>query len=206
MQPSSASRTGTLYSKSAAAAKSRGSPGFPLPNDLAADSYVSVVKHADGAAHLGVWHAILMLASRTPRPYRGWLRRENGQAHDANSISLATRLASSLVETALQRLLDLGLLEAVNAKPIKASVLPSHKAATLPQAPAATPHHAAAEQNRTEVNHHHRTELKGIEVSGTGLNRTNETEAAIQQNAPAATAPTSFCGCRRRRCGAKGCS
>jgi hypothetical protein len=35
-----------------------------VPNDLSADSYVELVSHEDGAAHLGVWIALLMVASR----------------------------------------------------------------------------------------------------------------------------------------------
>jgi hypothetical protein len=37
---------------------------FPVPNDLSADSYVELVAHEDGSAHLGVWIALLMVASR----------------------------------------------------------------------------------------------------------------------------------------------
>src|SRR6266852_5538283 len=49
---------------------------FPMPNDLSADSYVELLAHPQGAAHLGVWTAVLMVASRT-KP-RGCLTREDG--------------------------------------------------------------------------------------------------------------------------------
>jgi hypothetical protein len=41
---------------------------FPAPNDLGADWYAEIVSDEGGAAHLGVWHALLMVAqSHTPR-------------------------------------------------------------------------------------------------------------------------------------------
>jgi hypothetical protein len=34
---------------------------FPMPNDLSADSYVELMAHLEGTAHLGVWTGILMV-------------------------------------------------------------------------------------------------------------------------------------------------
>ena len=63
---------------------------FPAPNDLSADGYVELVAHEDGPAHLGVWTALLMVASRA-KP-RGTLVRDDGRPHTAESLALVTRL------------------------------------------------------------------------------------------------------------------
>ena len=52
---------------------------FPMPNDLSADSYVELLAHPDGPAHLGVWTGLLMVASRA-KP-RGSLVRDDGRPH-----------------------------------------------------------------------------------------------------------------------------
>src|SRR5262249_42451630 len=40
-----------------------------VPNDIAGDGYVDLVGNQNGAAHLGVWHAVLMVASRAPKAH-----------------------------------------------------------------------------------------------------------------------------------------
>src|SRR5690242_12654796 len=80
---------------------------FPVPNDLSADWYVDLVTHDEGAAHFGAWHAILMVASRA-NP-RGTLSRED-RPHDAESLARVTRLPIQLIESAIERLLEIGLL------------------------------------------------------------------------------------------------
>src|SRR4051812_4872193 len=73
-----------------------------VANDLSADSYVELVSHEDGAAHLGVWIALLMVASRAKA--RGSLVWGNGQPHTPESLARLTRLPQAVVCTALKRL------------------------------------------------------------------------------------------------------
>jgi hypothetical protein len=43
-----------------------------VPNDPSADAYVELTAHEEGPAHLGVWTALLMVASRAkPRGVAG---------------------------------------------------------------------------------------------------------------------------------------
>ncbi len=134
----------------------------PMPNDLAEDTYVELVSHGDGAAHLGVWHAVLMVASRS-RP-RGVLMREDGREHTAESLSLLTRLAKPIVETAIERLLTIGLLETRASKPRVKNQLASHPSAARSHAGAAGSHQDAVEGKGIE---HHHQEGKGTEKKRT---------------------------------------
>lgn len=143
---------------------------FPVPNDLSAGGYVELVSHADGAAHLGVWIALLMVASRA-KP-RGLLVREDGRPHTPESLALVTRLSEPVVKAAIARLLQIGLLESSGDKPRKKSNLASHPNAAKSQDAAMRSQDDAAEGNGTE--HHHqegketegkrtRTDLRGTE-------------------------------------------
>jgi hypothetical protein len=122
-----------------------------MPNDLSADSYVELMAHPDGPAHLGVWTGLLMVASRA-KP-RGSLVREDGRPHDSESLALVIRQPSSLVEVAIERLLKIGLLESDASKSRKKSSLGPHPGAGNPQDPARKPQEGAAEGKGTE--HHH---------------------------------------------------
>jgi hypothetical protein len=135
---------------------------FPVPNDLSAGGYLELVSHADGAAHLGVWLGLLMVASRA-KP-RGLLVREDGRLHTPDSLALVTRLSEPVISNAIDRLLQIGLLEISGNKLRKKSNLASHLAAVKPQAPAPRSQDGAAEGNGTE--HHHQ------EGKGTGSKRT----------------------------------
>jgi len=88
---------------------------FPFSNELSADSYVELVTHEDGAAHLGVWAAILMVASKA-KP-RGVLVRDDGRPHNAASLARVTRLPESVTASAIDRLLKIKLLEVVDDDP-----------------------------------------------------------------------------------------
>jgi len=121
---------------------------FPIPNDLSAYSYVELVAHAHGAAHFGVWNALLMVASKA-KP-RGLLIREDGQPHTAESLARVTRLPRDVIEACIARLLEIGLLETGDNKPRKKSKLRSHPSAGNPQEPAASPQEGAVEGKRTE--------------------------------------------------------
>src|SRR5579871_1573071 len=137
---------------------------FPAPNDLSSDSYVELVSHENGAAHLGVWMAILMVASKaTPR--RGLLVKENGQPHGFASLSRVTRIPESVIQNALDRLLKIALLEYVDDDSPDNDGVRSHPAAGNPQDTAEKSHESAVEGKGRE--HHHqegkRTERKGTE-------------------------------------------
>jgi hypothetical protein len=135
---------------------------FPAPNDLGADWYAELVDHDDGAQHLGVWNALLMVASRaTPR---GRLARDDGRPHTAESLARVTRLPEQVMKAAIDRLLKMGLLEVGGNKPHKKSNLRSHPDAGKPQAHAIEPQQGAVEQKGTE---HHHQERNGKEKKGT---------------------------------------
>src|ERR1700693_2981185 len=74
---------------------------FPAPNDLSADGYVEIVGHEQGAAHFGVWNAVLMVASRA-KPRRGLLVKDDGRAHTEESLARVTRVPVTVVSDALK--------------------------------------------------------------------------------------------------------
>ena len=159
---------------------------FPAQNDLSADAYVELVDHPDGAAQLGVGHAILMVASRA-RPRRGLLLKDDGRPHTAESIARVTRLPEAVVKDALPRLLEIGLLEVFHPEKPGDSNLPPHPGAGNPQEPAGKPQEGAAEGKGTE--HHHqegkrkRKEQKRTEPDGTeGAAEKSTTERSESQS------------------------
>ena len=127
---------------------------FPAPNDLSDDGYVELISHADGAAHFGVWNALLMVASRAKQ--RGTLVRDDGRPHTVQSLALVTRLPEQLIAAAIERLLEIGLLEVSGNKPRKKSSLRSHPSAGETQDGAPESQEGAAEGKGTE--HHHQEE------------------------------------------------
>jgi len=137
---------------------------LPAPNDLGADWYAELVAHDDGAAHLGVWQALLMVASKAAP--RGVLVRGDGQAHTAKSLALMTRLPEQLVQAAIERLLKIGLLEIGGNKRRKKSELGSHPPASESHPGAAKPQEGAVERKGTE-HHHQEKKRKGKEQEGT---------------------------------------
>jgi len=174
---------------------------FPAPNDLSSDRYVDLVGHEHGAAHFGVWNAILMVASRA-KPRRGLLVKADGRPHTTGSIARVTRLPEPLVNDALTRLLEIGLLEIVEDESPEINNLGSHPSAEKPQNPARKSHEGApkpregaAEGKGTE--HHHqegngkekkrtRTAPKGTEPQGT--ERADEHSTTEGFSAPVGTA------------------
>ena len=137
---------------------------FPAPNDLSADGYVELVGHPDGAAHLGVWYAALMVASRA-KPRRGLLVKEDGRPHTAESIARVTRLHVGVVKDALRRLLEIGLLEVYDPDAPETNNLPPHPGAGNPQDPASKPQEGAVEGKGTE-HHHQEGKRIGKEANG----------------------------------------
>jgi len=115
----------------------------PAPNDVGADGYAQVVAHVDGAAHFGVWNALLMVASKA-RP-RGLLVREDGRPHTSESLGRVTRLPEETISAAINRLLEIGLLEICGNKPRRKNNIAAHPSAANPQEVATRSHEAAAE-------------------------------------------------------------
>ena len=146
----------------------------------------SSVSHADGAAHLGVWHSLLMVASRA-KP-RGQLVREDGRPHTPESLALVTRLSEPVVRNAIERLLQIGLLEISGDKPRKKRYLASHPDAVKPQDTAPGSQDGAAEGKGTE--HHHqegkRTGGKGTRTEPQGTERARDESATEDPEAASA--------------------
>lgn len=82
----------------------------PIPNSHDGDEYTWLVDHADGAGHFACWIAALQIASRCEP--RGTLVRANDEPHDAASLARVSRLPAPLWESALPRLVRVGLLSA----------------------------------------------------------------------------------------------
>jgi hypothetical protein len=164
---------------------------FPVPNDLSADSYVELVAHEDGSAHLGVWIALLMVASRASP--RGTLVRAGGLPHNVESLALVTRLPEPVIKVAIERLLGIGLLEIGGNKPRKTSKLGSHPDAVKSQVGAAGPQAVATEQKGIE--HHHqegkRTEKKRTRTEPKGTERAREERTTGRSRASPAAADSS---------------
>jgi len=137
-----------------------------VPNDLSSDSFVELVSHEDGPAHLGVWMALLMVASRAK--LRGFLVSGNGHPHTPESLARLTRLPQAVVSNAIERLLAIGLLENGEGKSHRENKLPPHPGAGTPRDTAGKPQASALEGNGRE--HHHQEgngkERKGTESAG----------------------------------------
>lgn len=89
---------------------------FPMSNDIAGDAYTQIVDHEDGAAHLGVWCALRMVASKSPE--RGCMLRDNKTPHDSKSLSRALRIPEALISATISRLIELELIDEVKAREI----------------------------------------------------------------------------------------
>jgi hypothetical protein len=164
---------------------------FPMPNDLSADSYVELLAHPEGTAHLGVWTAVLMVASRT-KP-RGTLVREDGRPHDSESLARVMRQPEAVVRAAIERLLQIGLLETDGGKSPRKKRFPRHPGAPRQHEAAAGSQERAAEQNGTE---HHHQEGNGTEKNGTrtepqGTERAGDERTTERSSAPPAAATSS---------------
>lgn len=84
----------------------------PIPNKHDGDGYTMLIEHPHGVSHFGVWCLIVQVASKC-HP-RGTLARDNGEGHDAASLSRMLRVPPQVIGAALARLLDpVGWLEVV---------------------------------------------------------------------------------------------
>ena len=123
----------------------------PVPTKLDGDGYTELIDHPEGAAHYGCWMGIVHVAAKCEQ--RGVLLRATGQPHDAASLSRITRMPVELMQTAIERLLQIGwLTEFTDSTPSMATATPS-MAATKPL----TALHNSTEQNNTKQKKGQRT-------------------------------------------------
>lgn len=135
----------------------------PLPNRQDGDGYTELLDHKDGASHYGAWVAIVQVASRCDP--RGTLLRDAKKPHDATSLSRMTRFPKQIVQSAIERLISIGWLEAVEteADTAKEDSIGSQDDAVIPHLPAVAPQDAAL--NGREGNGIERREKKGTEAA-----------------------------------------
>lgn len=81
----------------------------PIRVNLAGDGYTELLNHERGAAHFGGWVGLVEVGALC-QP-RGTLRRGNGKAHDAESLSRITRIPVEILTEAIPWLLGIGWLE-----------------------------------------------------------------------------------------------
>jgi hypothetical protein len=98
---------------------------IPVPNRMDGEGYTALVDHANGAAHLGAWLAMLEIASR--RDPRGTLPQEGAEIPRA--LARISRLPASVFEEALPRLLQIGWIEQYGESPQEGAEIPQGDAA-----------------------------------------------------------------------------
>ena len=173
---------------------------LPVPTALDSDFYTAVMDHPDGAAHFGVAIALRVLATKsTPR---GDLRREDGRAHDAQSLARVLRVPQPLIETAIQRLLEIGDIETVSVKPRRINRPTWQDTAARPQDIATTPQDVATSRRLSALEGKGRessSSSKGIKKKGSEAPERNDrtgTEPRARESAaiehPLATTPDSL--------------
>jgi hypothetical protein len=101
-----------------------------IPNKLDGDGYTELIcDHDHGAAHYGVWCALVLVASKCSP--RGTLIRESGKPHDIKSLARITRMPAALIAEAIDRLTgSIGWLECV-PDPVPSQDVASKPADTL---------------------------------------------------------------------------
>jgi len=138
----------------------------PVPVKLGGDGYTELIDHPNGAAHFGVWIAVLEVAAGCD--IRGTLLRDSGRPHDASSISRLTRIPADMVREALGRLLEIGWLVADGCDDTAPSCgvpAPScDEPAGEREMPA--PSRVRREQNRTEQNRTETSERRALGENG----------------------------------------
>jgi hypothetical protein len=131
-----------------------------IPNRMDGAGYTALVDHPNGAAHLGAWLAIVEVASKQPKEFRGNL--PNGVGGICQCLGRISRLPSGIFQEVIPRLIEIGWLEEVQS-----NQRPATSSAESPTASAEFPTKVAA-QGR---------EGKGREVQDT------EVAAAVQDAA-----------------------
>jgi len=101
-----------------------------MPTGMDDTGYVRLVAGDGGAANLGVWLAIVQIASRGGPERRGWLVDSGGVALDVPLIASISRLPQEAVRCGMDRLLEIGWLEELeypgeDAVPSESAAAPS---------------------------------------------------------------------------------
>ena len=128
----------------------------PIPNKMDGSGYTELVDHPNGAAHLGIWLAIVEIASKCD--VRGTLSQEGAggcrKPLTAAHLGRMSHLPAGLFSEAIPRFLEIGWLIEVNE---------NMEDITIPQEGAGIPHLPAEECLRARENG---TEGKGTEWNG----------------------------------------
>jgi len=142
---------------------------IPESTDLGGDTYAAILDHPDGPAHFGAAVGIHIAASKgIPR---GYLRREDGRPHDAESLARLLRMPVPLVRDAIARLIELGDLEVEKKN--------SHKSRAV-----ASRNRAETSRNDAERREIPAPEGKGTEGKGTeGKEENLDNFSVSQENA-----------------------
>jgi len=82
----------------------------PLPNEMDSDEYTELIDDPQGASFLGVWLALILLASKCEP--RGTLVRSGGRPHDPASISRISRIDLAVCRDAIAKIREVGWLTA----------------------------------------------------------------------------------------------
>lgn len=123
----------------------------PIPNRMDKASYVRLVSHTDGAAHLGAWLAIVEIASRCDT--RGTLI-QDGIPLTPHDLAAISHLPAAIIEAAMHRLCyEVGWLE------IDPQSIENKDATPIPHLHAGLPHLDAPSRACDE--------RKGMERNGT---------------------------------------
>lgn len=85
----------------------------PVPNKMDGCGYRTLMAHPNGVTVFGAWVLLLEIASKCAP--RGYLVRESGDAHDAQTLSIMTGAPQPILTDAISVLLsrDIGWLESV---------------------------------------------------------------------------------------------
>ena len=129
----------------------------PVRNDMDDIGYVRLIDHPDGAAHFGVWVAILEIASKG-NPRGTLICRDSSMT--CEDISRISRIPSGLIEDAVARLVGLKWLDVEDNENTGTCVKSAGILAESPEIPAESAGTLAESAGRIEGN---RREGKGIE-------------------------------------------
>jgi len=81
----------------------------PIPIKQDGDGYTELLSHRHGAAHFGVWIALVEIAAKCSP--RGSLLRSGGIEHTPSTLARISRMPSRVILTAIERLVSIGWLE-----------------------------------------------------------------------------------------------
>lgn len=81
----------------------------PMPNKMDGDGYTELLSHANGAAHLGAWLALVEIASKSET--RGTLTRGNAKPHTLQTLERISLIPARVFAEAIPRLVEIGWLE-----------------------------------------------------------------------------------------------